>query len=80
MFYSYILQSLKDLSYYYGSTAKLEERLKTHNAGRVKYTKGHTPYKLHYFESFQTRKAAIARERFYKSIEGYKWLKSKGII
>ena len=48
MFYSYILKSLKDHTYYYGSTEKIEDRIKTHNSGKVKYTKGHLPYELHY--------------------------------
>ena len=80
MFYAYILKSLKDGGFYYGSTNDLEERLKNHNSGRVKYTKGHKPYVLHYNESFNTRKKAMAREKFWKSIDGYIWLKSKGII
>lgn len=79
MFYAYILKSLKDQTYYYGSTEDLQDRIKSHNAGKVKYTKGRRPYKLHYYETFQTRKEAVARERFFKSIEGYKWLKSNGI-
>ena len=80
MYYTYILKSLKDNTHYYGSTEKIENRVKAHNAGKVKFTKGHIPYKLHYFETFKTRKEAVARERFYKSIDGYKWLKSKEII
>ena len=80
MFFTYILKSLKDKSYYYGSTNDLEERLKKHNSGRVKYTKGHKPYVLHYYESYKTRKEAMAREKFFKSINGYIWLKSEGII
>jgi putative endonuclease len=80
MFYAYILRSLKDWKYYYGSTKNLQDRLKTHNAGKVRYTKGHLPYVVHYNESFATRKEAVAREKFFKSIEGYKWLKSNGII
>jgi putative endonuclease len=80
MFYSYILKSLKDGTYYYGCTENLESRVKTHNAGKVKFTKGHLPYRLHYNEIFSSRKEAVGRERFYKSIEGYKWLKSKEII
>jgi len=35
---------------------------------------------LHYFEEFATRKEAFERERFFKSIDGYNWLKEKGII
>ncbi|MEJ2103873.1 MAG: GIY-YIG nuclease family protein [Ignavibacteriaceae bacterium] len=80
MFYSYILRSLKDGTYYYGSTENPEERIREHNAGKVKYTQGHLPYKLHFKEEFATRKEALARERFYKSIEGYRWLKYNGII
>ena len=40
MFYTYILKSQKDQSYYYGSTAKnVSERLDEHNSGKMKYTK-----------------------------------------
>ncbi len=80
MYYAYILKSFKDNTHYYGSTENLNERVSTHNAGKVRYTRGHIPYTLHFYETFKTRKEAIARERFYKSISGYKWLKSKGII
>ncbi len=80
MFYTYILKSLKDGGFYYGSTNNIEERLKNHNKGKVKYTKGHKPYVLHFKESFETRKEAMAREKFFKSIGGYIWLKSRKII
>jgi putative endonuclease len=80
MFYTYILKSLKDQSYYYGSTDALEGRLKLHNSGKVRYTKGHKPYKIHYYEMFKTRKEAYSREKFFKSIDGYLWLKSNKII
>jgi putative endonuclease len=80
MYFVYILKSLRDHTYYYGSTHDLQERLKTHNNGKVRYTKGHRPYSLHYYETFNTRKEAFARERFFKSINGYNWLILKGII
>ncbi len=79
MFFTYILKSLKDGSYYYGSSSNIEQRLKYHNSGRVKYTKGHLPYKIHYFEEYLSRKEAVVRERYFKSIDGYKFLKEKGI-
>ncbi|MFZ2323210.1 MAG: GIY-YIG nuclease family protein [Ignavibacteriaceae bacterium] len=75
-----MLKSIKDKSYYYGSSKDLEQRLREHNRGRSRYTKGHIPFEIHYFESFSTRKEAILRENFFKSIDGYNWLKSKGII
>jgi predicted GIY-YIG superfamily endonuclease len=80
VFYAYILKSIKDFTYYYGSTKNLQERLKVHNSGKVRYTKGHMPYKIHYHETFETNAEALSRERFFKSIDGYKWLKTKGII
>ncbi len=80
MFYAYILKSLKDNSYYYGSTQNLDSRLATHNSGKVRYTKGHLPYVIHYYEVFRTRTEAIQREKFFKSIEGFIYLKKSGII
>lgn len=80
MFFVYIIRSLKDGTFYYGSTGHLEDRVKAHNGGRVRYTKGHRPYVLHYLESFSTRSDAYRRERFFKSISGDNWLRSNRII
>jgi len=46
MYYVYILQSLKDDSYYTGFTTNVEFRLKTHNSGSVAYTSTKRPFKL----------------------------------
>ncbi|MGK9367770.1 GIY-YIG nuclease family protein [Melioribacter sp. Ez-97] len=64
MYFTYILQSLKDHRYYYGSTSNLEERLKTHNAGRVRSTKSRRPLKIIYYETFDSRSEAYRRELF----------------
>ena len=80
MFYTYILRSQKDNTFYYGSTENLEARIEIHNSGKVKYTKGHRPYLLHYHEIYDSRKEAVARERYFKSIDGYNWLRSNKII
>ncbi len=80
MFFAYILRSLKDGSYYYGSTEDLESRLLEHNAGKVRYTKGHRPYELHYSEQFATRSEALRREKFFKSIAGYRWLRGQAVL
>jgi putative endonuclease len=80
MFYTYILQSLKDGSYYYGSAEHVIQRLDQHNHGKVRYTKGHLPYKLHYSEELPSRIEALRREKFFKSIAGYRWLRNEGII
>ncbi len=80
MFVAYILRSLKDGSFYYGSTEDLESRLVEHNTGKVRYTKGHRPFQVHYTEHFPTRSEAVHRERFFKTIAGYRRLKKQGII
>ena len=67
MFFTYILRSQKDNTFYYGSTADLEARIKVHNSGKVRYTKGHRPYLLHYYEKYETRKEAMEREKYFKS-------------
>src|SRR6478609_436161 len=79
-FYAYILRSEKDLRYYYGSTEDLQKRLSTHNKGEVKATKYRRPLTVHYYEIFETRSEAFRREHFFKSVDGYRFLKEKGII
>jgi len=79
MFYTYILLSEVDGTHYYGHTSDLIERLKTHNLGKVRYTKGRRPWKIIYIESFDTKSEACKRELFFKSIEGYRYLKEAGI-
>jgi predicted GIY-YIG superfamily endonuclease len=39
LFYAYILKSLYEGRYYYGSTSNIDNRLKQHNYGKVKTTK-----------------------------------------
>ena len=79
-YFAYVLKSLKSGIHYYGSTSDLKKRLKNHNAGKSKFTKGHRPWEIIYSEKYDTRTEAIKRERFFKSIDGKIWLKGKGII
>ena len=58
----YILESLKDGSYYVGSTQSLESRLKRHNEGRVSYTRPKRPSKLVYSEEHPDRSSAAKSE------------------
>jgi putative endonuclease len=61
MFYFYVLQSLSDKFMYYGSTSDLTKRLAYHNSGKVKSTKSKMPYKIKYYEAYET--LALARQR-----------------
>ena len=79
-YYTYILKSRSHNTYYYGSTNNLDKRLKEHNKGKVRYTKGRMPWVVYYVEEFETRSEAMLREKYFKSIEGYNFLKSNKII
>ncbi len=70
MFYVYILKSKKDNSQYIGLSQNIEERLKEHNAGRVKSTKPGRPWSLLYKEPCATRLDARKREKYLKSAAG----------
>ena len=65
-YFTYILQSDKDESYYIGHTEDVKKRLDLHNQGESKYTSKKTPWRLVYFEEFETRKEARSRETFLK--------------
>ena len=65
-FYTYLLQSQVDQSFYIGQTKDLEQRLILHNEGHTKSTLAKRPWKIVYFEVFDTRAHAIQRERFLK--------------
>jgi len=80
MFFAYILRSLKDEKYYYGSTDNIIDRVIYYNKRKVKSTKSRVPFILHYSEKYETRSEAVKRERFFKSIAGYLWLKNERII
>ena len=67
MYYTYILTSLKNNSYYVGSTSDLKQRLTYHNTGKSKYTKLKMPWNLIYFEEFLTLSLARKRETQIKS-------------
>jgi len=79
MFFTYVIKSSKNGTYYYGHTKNLDDRIKEHNSGRVRYTKSRRPWKLHYYEGFDTKSEAYKREQFFKSISGYRYLKDKNI-
>jgi putative endonuclease len=80
MLTTYILKSVKDLRFYYGSCENIQIRLTMHNQGKVRSTKSRIPFIVVYKEEFNTRSEAQKREYYFKSIDGYIWLKQKNII
>jgi putative endonuclease len=67
MFFTYILISKLDNSYYVGSTNNLENRLKKHNSGFVKSTKAKVPWELVYSEKYDNLSSVRVRESQIKS-------------
>lgn len=62
---------------YIGSTEDLENRVRLHNAGRVKSTKGYRPWKLLGYDECLNRSEAVKREKFFKSHQQRELLKKK---
>ena len=77
MAHLYILRSSKDYNLYVGATENLDERLKAHNAGRVKSTARRRPLVLIYTEYYQTMSEARKREWYLKNHPTGQRLKKK---
>ena len=62
-YWIYILESLLDGTRYIGSTSKsVEERLRRHNIGDYRFTKGHRPWKIIYTEPVKSQSEAVKRD------------------
>ena len=68
-FYVYILQSLKDFSFYVGQCDDLDKRMSKHNDGFSKYTSSKRPLRLVYFELVASRTDALRREKQIKKMK-----------
>lgn len=75
MHYVYILLNEVKTRTYTGVAEDVNERLAMHNAGRVKSSSPHRPYKVIHTESFKTLIEARQKEKFYKSTTGRRRLK-----
>ena len=79
-FWVYVLQNPAG-RFYVGSTDDWPERIKQHNPSTVdyqgsKYTHKNGPWNLVYYESYQTRSEAMAREKFIKSRKSAVWIRT----
>ncbi|MBP6856293.1 MAG: GIY-YIG nuclease family protein [Candidatus Pacebacteria bacterium] len=71
MYYSYIIQSKKDNTFYYGHTDDLKKRLSEHNSGYSKYTSSKLPYVIVWYGAFVEKQKAIDFEKYLKSSSGH---------
>ena len=73
-FYVYVLKSLDGNHRYVGMSESPEQRLKEHNAGKVRSTKAYLPWEIIYTEYIGDRVLARKREKYLKSSAGRKFI------
>ena len=66
MWYVYLLQSKKNESTYVGFSSDLRSRVREHNRGGVTATRKGCPWRLIYYEAYESEKLARTRERLLK--------------
>ena len=77
MRYVYILQSLKDKSYYTGLTTDVKARLEKHNSGQVAYTSTKCPFKMVWHCCFEDKLKAVSFEKYLKSGSGFAFARKR---
>ncbi|MFA6410445.1 MAG: GIY-YIG nuclease family protein [Candidatus Buchananbacteria bacterium] len=77
MYYTYILKSEVDKKLYVGYSNDLIKRFKEHNQGLVKSTKTRKPFKLVYYEACLDKNKALAREKYFKTGFGRRFLNGR---
>ena len=77
MYYTYVLLSDKDGTFYVGYTKDLKDRIQQHVNGESRDTARKLPVKLIYYEACLNKYDAIAREKYFKSGYGRRFLKNR---
>ncbi len=74
----YVLRSLAAGDRYIGLSTDIPHRVEEHNSRKVKSTKGRVPFVLVYQELFNTLEETRAREKYFKTAAGRRWLDKRG--
>lgn len=78
MFSLYVLKSESNRNLYIGFSSDLKTRLQKHNQEKVVSTKRYKPWKLVYYEAYQSKKDALEREKQLKNFaKGFGMLKRR---
>ena len=77
MYYTYVLQSMKDMKFYTGFTKNLKLRFEQHNKGLVDSTKDRKPLRLIYYEACLSQEDATKREKYLKTYHGKMFLRGR---
>ena len=70
----YILYSEKPDKYYIGACTDMERRLYEHNIGHSKFTSSGMPWRIVYWEGFETLAEAKRRELKVKKMKSRKYI------
>jgi len=77
MFYTYVLMSKRDKEFYVGFTKDLKKRLDEHQRGLVASTAQKRPLRLIYYEACLNENDGIAREKYFKTGFGRRFLRNR---
>jgi len=80
MYYVYIIKSAHKGKVYIGYTSNLKKRLAEHNSGCARSTRQCCDWNVVYTEEYKDKLLAMKREKFFKTGDGRKVLKYKGIF
>jgi putative endonuclease len=73
----YVLKSLSANKHYVGFTQSIISRFKSHNELSKKgFTARYRPWIMIWNEFYATKQEALGREKFLKSGQGRKWMKT----
>jgi putative endonuclease len=75
-YFTYALHSEIYNRLYIGHTDNLSRRIEQHNKGKVASTKPYIPYKLIYYEKFNSRLDAVKKEKQLKTSKGRDFIKT----
>jgi putative endonuclease len=75
MIYLYVIKSESNGELYVGICKNVQVRVKEHNAGKNRYTKGLRPWCVVHVEEYSDWSSARVREKYYKSGSGKEHLK-----
>ena len=77
IYYTYVIYSDSFQRFYKGHCQHLASRIRDHNSGKTKSIRPFIPFRLVYYEVFDTRKEAMIREKYFKTAAGRRYLKKK---
>jgi len=77
MFYTYVLLSEKDMTFYTGFTRSLKQRMEDHAKGSVIATRDRRPLRLIYYEACIDERDALKREKYFKAGFGRRFLRNR---